>query len=87
MVEDLKIQSQNDTAKLAEAKQLVYLKVGPLPACAGAHACVCTYVCTRVPGPSACMRLSGWWPMPLGRRPLARACTARGAYEGWDVRI
>lgn len=30
--EDLKIQSQNDTAKLAEAKGMVYLKVGsPLP--------------------------------------------------------
>jgi hypothetical protein len=27
--EQLKVQSQNDTAKLAEAKQLVYLKVGP----------------------------------------------------------
>lgn len=26
--EQLKVQSQNDTAKLAEAKQLVYLKVG-----------------------------------------------------------
>jgi hypothetical protein len=26
--EELKIQSQNDTAKLAEAKQRVYLKVG-----------------------------------------------------------
>ncbi len=28
--EDLKIASQNDTVKLAEAKQLVYLKVGVL---------------------------------------------------------
>jgi hypothetical protein len=26
--EQLKIQSQNDTVKLAEAKQMVYLKVG-----------------------------------------------------------
>jgi hypothetical protein len=26
--EQLKVQSQNDTAKLAEAKQMVYLKVG-----------------------------------------------------------
>jgi hypothetical protein len=26
--EQLKVQSQNDAAKLAEAKQLVYLKVG-----------------------------------------------------------
>lgn len=47
--EQLKVQSQNDTVKLAEAKQMVYLKVGPLRrmhvgwgrAEGGGHVCVC----------------------------------------------
>ena len=43
--EQLKVQSQNDTAKLAEAKQLVYLKVC---VCVCVCACVCVCVCLAV---------------------------------------